>query len=194
MFNFPIYLQYQSKAPTFINFVQATANAMLFQNIDFTTDYLNIKTASTAGLDNWGIILNQPRVVYSGLAYAGVFGFDDGVIPSNTDDYPQNFNHGTFYNPAYAPTTSLTDTQYRALLLLLYRKYTTNNSLADLNSIIQEYALFNGAEGVPYVTSSYNMEITYTFNYTLQPYEINLFLNTDCLAVPAGVTRNVIVS
>lgn len=194
MSNFPMYLQYQNIAPKFNYLVQATANAMLFKDIDFTNDYLNIKTASTAGLDNWGIILNQPRVVHSGLAYDGVFGFDTGVIPQNTSDYPQNFNYGTFYNVDYAPTTSLTDTQYRALLLLLYSKYTTNNSLASLNSIIQQYALFNNAAGIPYVTSSYDMEITYTFNYPLEPYEINLFLNTDCLSVPAGVHKNIIIN
>ena len=193
MYNYPVYLQYQNTAPKFVNFVQQTANAMLFKDVNFTNDYLNIKTASTAGLDNWGIILNQPRIIYSGLAYSKVFGFANGIKPTNTDDYPQNFNHGNFFNKKYKPTIELSNTQYRSLLLLLYRKYTTNNSLAELNSIIQEYATFQGATILPYVTNSHTMEITYTFPNPLEPYEINLFLNTDCLAVPACVRKNIIL-
>lgn len=193
MLNYPIYLQYQNTALKFVNFVQATANAMLFKDVDFTNDYLDIKTASTAGLDNWGIILNQPRVIFSGLAYSKVFGFANGVKPTDTEGYPQNFGHGNFFNKSYQPTISLNDTQYRALLLLIYRKYTTNNSLADLNNIIQEYATFQGSVGIPYVTTTNQMEITYTFPYALEPYEINLFKNTDCLAVPACVRKNIIL-
>lgn len=194
MNNYPIYIQY-SNSPNLINFTESLSTSLEFLEKDFANDYLNIKTATVAGLDNWGIILNQSRIVNSGLAYPGVFGFANGIKPNNTEDYPQNFNHGNFYNPAYQPSIILNDTEYRALLLLLYRKYTTNNSLNDLNNIIQEYALFQGIleNKLPFVTSSYNMEITYTFPYIPEPYEINFFLNTDCLAVPAGVIANIII-
>lgn len=193
MYNFPIYLQF-TNSPVLKNFTNLTANSLLFKEQDFPANYLSIKTANTKGLDNWGIILNQSRTVFTGEPYAGVFGFDDGTIPTNTDDYPQNFNHGTFYNPAYAPTKDLTNDEYRALLLLLYQKYTTNNSLASLNKIIKEYALNRAAAGIPYVISYYSMNIAYVFPYTPEAYELNLFLNTDLLPVPLGVNVNIIVS
>lgn len=191
---FPIYLQYQN-SPKLINLVNKSANAMLFQNINFTNDYLDILTASTSGLDNWGIILNQPRGVISGNSYDNVFGFDDGIIPTDTVTYPQNFYHSNFYNINYSPTISLNNTQYRALLLLIYRSYTTNNSIYDMNNIIQQYATLTSASGVPVVYSNYNMEITYQFNYTLQNYERFLFQNPrggTILPQPVGVAINYI--
>jgi Protein of unknown function (DUF2612) len=191
MFEPYIYRQY-SNSPKLISLVQKTANAMLFKNIDFTVDYLDIRTANTDGLNNWGIILNQPRVVRSGLAYDGVFGFDDGAPPSDTTTYPQNFYHSNFFNISYSPTQELTNSQYRALLLLKYRKYTTNNSLKDLNDIIIEYADISGGGGIPYVFSTYDMNITYKFNYVPLPYETYLFKDTPILPKPAGVNLNLI--
>lgn len=191
MFEPFIYRQY-ANSPKLISLTQKTANAMLFKDIDFPVDYLSIRTANTAGLDNWGIILNQPRTVRSGLAYDGVFGFANGVTPTDTVTYPQNFYRSNFYNASYSPTTTLTNTQYRALLLLLYRKYTTNNSLKDLNEIIIEYADISGASGIPYVFSTYDMSITYKFNYVPLPYETHLFKNTPLLPKPAGVNLNLI--
>lgn len=188
---FPIYLQYQN-SPKLINLSEKISNSLLFKNWNFPDDYLNIKTANTAGLDNWGKILNQPRTVNSGLAYPKVFGFDDGIKPQNTDDYPQNFYDSNFYNPNFPQTQELNDTQYRALLLLLYRKYTTNNSIYELNGIIREYAVFNESPGIPVVFSGYDMSITYKFDYVLQPYEYNLFKRTDCLSVPVGVKLKLI--
>lgn len=183
---FPIYLQYQN-SPKLISLVNKTANALLFKDINFTNDYLNIRTASSEGLDNWGIILNQPRIVYSGEAYDNVFGFNNGFIPLNTTDYPQNFYYSNFFNIVYSPTIAINDDQYRALLLLIYRKYTTNNSIYDLNNIIQEYSEMMGASGVPYVKSNYDMSITYKFNYYLLPYEAYMFNRYNILPKPAGV-------
>lgn len=188
---FPIYLQY-ANSPKLISLVNKTANALLFKDIDFTTDYLSIKTASTAGLDNWGIILNQSRTVFSGVVYDGVFGFDDGVVPTDTTTYPQNFFNSNFFNINYSETIDLDNDQYRSLLLLLYRKYTTNNSILDLNNIIQEYSENMGASGIPYVYSTYDMNIYYKFNYILESYEYYLFNFKNVLPKPAGVQFNLV--
>lgn len=191
MFEPIIYRQYDN-SPKLISLAQKTANAMLFKNIDFPVDYLNIRTANTAGLDNWGVILNQTRNVRSGLAYDGVFGFANGVTPTDTVTYPQNFYRSNFFNVSYSPVLELNNTQYRALLLLKYLKYTTNNSLKELNDIIREYADISGGSGIPYVFSTYDMNITYKFNYTPLPYETFLFKNTPLLPKPAGVNLNLI--
>jgi hypothetical protein len=188
MVNFPVYIQY-SNSPNLKSLVNLTANSLLFTE-DISANYLSILNANTNGLDNWGIILNQSRVVSYGAVYPKVWGFFNGVPVTDTTSYPQNFYNANFYNPTYDVTISLTDTSYRALLLLLYRKYTSNLSLADLNSIIQQYATITGASGVPNVISTYNMQITYQFNYTPLPYELKLFYDTDLLPVPMGVKLN----
>ncbi len=191
MSSFPIYLQY-ANSPKLKDLVNKTANSLLFKDIDFVTDYLDIKTASTAGLNNWGIILNQPRNVISGTIYDGVFGFDTGVIPTNTTDYPQNFYNSNFFNINYTPTIDLDNNEYRALLLMIYRSKITNNSIYIMNDIIKEYAINTGGSGIPVVYSNYDMSITYDFNYILQTYERYLFNNPNTgatvLPKPAGVS------
>lgn len=187
---FPIYLQY-ANSPNLISLVTKTANSLLFKNINFTDDYLSILTATTEGLNNWGIILNQNRTVFSGEMYDSVFGFDTGEIPTDTITYPQNFYDSNFFNINFSLTIDLTDTQYRALLILLYRKYTTNNSIFELNNIIQQYSTLIGASGTPNVYSNYDMSITYEFNYTLQLYEDYLFNNLNILPKPVGVAINI---
>jgi hypothetical protein len=163
--------------------------------MQFASNFLNIITSNTDGLDNWGIILNQSRVVKSGEAYDGVFGFDTGVTSADDKEYPQNFDHGNFYNSIYAPEIGLTDEQYRSLLYLLYRKYTTNNSLFNLNQIIQSYEKVGRVvpRGVPFVKSEAPLEITYYFPYQLENYEIELFSNTETLPRSAGYKVNLIL-
>ena len=187
------YVQYNSDKLKLLS--DGITNELVFDDMAFADMYLNILTAETQGLDNWGIILNQSRNVKSGEAYAGVFGFNTGTIPPDTNAYPQNFGHGTFYNEIYAPTLNLNDTQYRGLLYLLYRKYTTNNSLFDLNEIIQSYEKVGRItpRGIPFVKSDYPLEITYNFPYVVDLYEIQLFRKTECLARPAGYTINLII-
>jgi len=189
MVNFPVYIQY-SNSPNLKSLVNLTANSLLFTE-DISANYLSIQTASTEGLNNWGIILNQSRVVSYGEVYPKVWGFFNGVPVTDTTTYPQNFYNANFYNRTYDVTISLNDTQYRALLLLLYRKYTSNFSMSDLNSMIQQYATITGASGVPNVISTYNMQITYQFNYTPLPYEQKLFYSSNFLPRPLGVALNI---
>lgn len=192
MLEFPIYYQYKNSSKLSA-LTQKFANGRLF-TIDFTNDYLNIETASTEGLNNWGIILNQKRNVVSGLPYDRVLGFDDGEVITDETSYPQNLYFSNFFNENYSPTIDLDNDRYRALLLLLYGKYTTNHSIYELNSIIRRYSSLMGASGVPVVYSTYNMNIYYKFNYVPQPYEEFLFRNTNVLPAPTGVTVNLIFS
>ncbi len=185
MFDFPMYAQYKN-SPTFINLVQKFSNALLFKDVDWINDYLSIETATTEGLDNWGIILNQSRIVNSGGIYDGVFGMFNGDIITDDTSYPQNFFNSNFYNINYAPTIALNNTQYSALLMLIYNKYTTNNSLSELNTIMELYKERIGSIGQAVVFETYPMGITYRFDYIPAPYEIHLF-NNGILPKPAGV-------
>lgn len=185
MFDFPMYAQYKN-SPTFINLVQKFSNALLFKDVDWIEDYLSIGDATTEGLDNWGIILNQSRIVNSGGIYDGVFGMFNGDIITDDTSYPQNFFHSNFYSTNYSPTIALNNTQYSALLMLIYDKYTTNNSLSELNNIMELYKERIGAVGKAVVFETYPMSITYRFNYLPAPYELHLF-NNGMLPKPAGV-------
>lgn len=183
---FPIYLQYQN-SPKLQSLVQKSANALLFKDFDFSEQYLNIQTANTDGLNSWGIILNQSRTVRSGLAYDGVFGFDDGEIITDTTSYPQNFYDSNFFNEEYSPSIDLTNDQYRALLLLIYRSKIINNSLKQINDVIRKYSNMMGKTEIPVVYSTYDMNIVYKFNYVLIPYEAYLFTHNNILPNPCGV-------
>lgn len=184
-----IYVQYQNsqKLKQLCELTAAAVGYTDLQREDFIVDYLSIDTANTAGLDNWGRILGQSRVVPIGDDLSGVFGFDDGDIPVS-DQYPQNFDNGTFYTPTTATTISLDNEQYRKLLKLIYRKYNTNNTLAQLNEIIQAYS---GTRGESYVIESGTMEITYYFGYVLEDWETYLFYNTPLLPRPSGVSLDI---
>jgi len=189
--DFPIYLQYQN-SPKLKQLCNSFSNALLFKDFNFAEDYLNIKTAKTEGLNIWGIILGQPRRVKSGLSYDNVFGFKNSDTITDTKSYPQNFYYSNFFNPVYSPTIDLTDDQYRALLLLIYRSKNTNNSIYDMNRIIQQYSSMMGASGIPAVYVSAQMEITYKFNYFLEAYESYLFTHSTVLPCPAGVKLTIL--
>ena len=186
-----IYNQYNN-SPTLIAYCQNIQNSIAFSDTDvqqFCSNYLNISTANTDGLNVWGIILGQSRILQSGGQYLDVFGFDDGVIPP-ANNYPQNFDWGSFYSGQGAGTVELNDNAYRSLLQLLYSKYASNNTLASLNQIIQNYS---AGRGQAYVLETGKMAITYYFDYPLLPYEINLFANTQCLPKPSGVSLSIVI-
>ena len=178
-----IYNQYNN-SKNLINFCANMQAAIAFDDTDVAqaiSDYLSIATASTDGLNAWGIILGQSRVVQSGDNYTAVFGFDNGTPPSK-GRYPQNFNNGSFFSGNAGGTVNLNDTAYRALLQLLYFKYANNCSIGALNQIIQAYSI---GRGESYVLDG-KMAVTYYFEYTLTLWEINLFTNTSCLPHPSG--------
>lgn len=187
-----IYLQY-SNSPTLIKYCDELQYALTVVTdadvTQFASDWLSIATATSAGLDNWGLILGQNRIVASGDEYGFNFGFNN--TPVSPLFSPQNFNNGGF-DPGAGGYTTLSDTAYRALLQLLYSKYATDNSLASLNNIIQTYAVQTNVPGRTkqsvYVQEG-TMTITYNFlqSFALQQYELNLFRNTNVLAKPSGV-------
>ena len=186
-----IYNQYNN-SPTLIAYCQNIQNAIAFSDTDvqqFCSNYLNISTANTDGLNAWGTILGQSRILQSGGQYLDVFGFNNGTPPIG-NNYPQNFNNGSFFSGKGAGTVSLTDTSYRALLQLFYSKNSTSNTLASLNKIIQNYS---AGRGQAYVLETGKMAITYYFDYPLLPYEINLFANTQCLPKPSGVSLSIVI-
>lgn len=158
---------------------------------DFLKDYFDIDTCGTDGLNNWGKILNLSRVVSISVATDGVFGFDEDNYPIDENEYPQNFDNGFFYNPAYENNPvqySLSDYEFRAALKFRYAALTTNLSMQSINRIMNNLLIQLNSTYKCVVIQTAVMQLTYKFNFDLLSWQKALFSNRAILPVPAGVT------
>lgn len=153
----------------------------------FYTDFFDLRTCTTQGLDNWGRILNQSRNIYFYNYNENIFGFDTGIPADPLDTgYPQNFGHGNFFS-FDANGLTLTDDQYRILLQFKYFSYTLDCSIgACVNAV--NYYVRNYHPGETCQLIDGNMHFTYHFSYTLEPWEITMFRDNKVLPSPAGIT------
>lgn len=186
----------------YVQFANATKLNQLLDNLyplltidpaTFLLTYFDIRTCGTNGLDNWGRILNFPRVIQVNDATDGVFGFGKPnyyPLPTPTA-YPQNFNNGRFYNPDYEGDTTnpyiLNDFQYRIVLLFRYRTITSNMSMYSINHILNQLVISLDSDYKVLAVQTGTMEITYKFNFPLQAWQRAIFKNRNLLPVPAGV-------
>lgn len=160
--------------------------------LEFLQDYFDIDTCDTNGLDNWGRILDFSRVISIQTATNGVFGFgvqSDYPIPE--DGYPQNFNNGFFYNPAYEDATiqyTMNDYEYRIALKFRYAALTSNLSMKSINKIMNDLLTGLNSSYKCLVSQTASMQLTYKFNFILPQWQKTLFSNRGILPVPAGVT------
>lgn len=141
-------------------------------------DYVwNVETAQGFGLDVWGRIVNVSRElrVTDNPLY---FGFSQ-----QTGAYP--FNEQPFY---VGETTSsvyrLGDDAYRRLILTKALANISATSAPSLNRLLQN--LFPG-RGRCYVNDLGNMQMRYTFEFYLEPWEIAVLTQSGALPRPAGV-------
>jgi len=160
--------------------------------LEFLQDYFDIDTCDADGLDNWGRILELPRVITINTATDGVFGFgvqDDYPIPD--DGYPQNLNNGFFYNSEYEDNTvqyTMLDYEYRIALKFRYSSLTSNLSMRSINKIMNDLLTQLDPNHKCTVNQTDIMTLTYKFNFILTPWQKSLFSNRSILPVPAGVT------
>lgn len=160
--------------------------------LEFWRDYFDIDICKSDGLDNWGRILNFSRVISINIASDGVFGFgNEGDYPIPEDGYPQNFDNGFFYNPAYEDTPTqytLDDYKYRLTLKFRYAALTTNLSMQSINRIMNDLLTQLNSAYKCVVIQTARMQLTYKFNFTLESWQKTIFNNRNILPVPAGVT------
>ncbi len=156
----------------------------------FCNDYLNISSATTDGLDNWGRILNFGRSVEI-LDYKGIFGLlNEGLTPpTNTNDYPQNFGFGTFFNEQAAKNNriNLDDNTYRFALRFIYLKTLSDGSTNIINRCFELY--FQNRDVLAFVKVTAVNTYEYTFYGTLTQGEKFMFgtaNNYKLLATPMG--------
>lgn len=137
----------------------------------------NVNTAVGFGLDVWGRIVNVGRDLTVPNAEQKLFGFEEG------NDEP--FDQGTFYNGG--PTTvtyTLDDTAYRQLILVKALSNISECSAPSINQQLQN--LFPG-RGRCYVNDFRDMTMRFTFEFSLESYELAILLQSNAITRPAAV-------
>lgn len=138
----------------------------------------NVDTAQGFGLDIWGEIVGIGRdlTIPSDPLY---FGFSE----ASPGSYP--FGQQPFYaGPGQTQTYRLTDDAYRNLILV---KALANISATDSRSINQLLQNLFAGRGRCYVNDLGGMQIRYTFEFQLTPYEIAIITQSGAVPRPAGV-------
>lgn len=138
----------------------------------------DIDTAVGYGLDVWGRIVGVDRVLAVPVT-PKFFGFWDGVgnyAPFNNGP----FNSGGSFTQNYV----LSDAAYRTLILIKAAANISDCSASSINSLMT--ALF-GHRGRTYVSDLGSMQMSYNFEFYLQPFELTLLQTAGALPRPTGV-------
>lgn len=180
--NSPIMLQLMQDMNTFIDPKVDLDN--------FFDAVWNIQTASGHGLDVWGRIVGVNRVVKIIEASPVWFGFAEAAdIPLTA---PQPFGQAPFYPGAIAVASSnysLSDPAYRQLIMVKALSNITDCSIPAINQILRN--LF-GQLGDAYCTDMGGMEMTYTFNFAIDPVSYAIITQSGAMPRPSGVHATVI--
>lgn len=149
----------------------------------FYNNVWNIHTAVGFGLDSWGKIVGVSR--YIKVTTGSYLGFKTGASPETS----QPFGQASFYTGAAATSTyALSDDAYRTLILTKALANIVMTTSPAINQVLQ--ALFAG-RGRCYVSDQGNMQMRYTFEFYLQPYEQAIMQNGGVLPRPAGVSATI---
>ena len=154
------------------------------ENLDnFFDMVMNVDTAEGYGLNCWGTIVGAPRTIpVTGVVSAPTFGFNE---PGN--DWV-GFNQAPFtQGQGLANNVTLTDEQYRPLILAKAATNIWDGSIPGLNSILLAY--FSG-RGTPYVQDGLDMGVTYVFPFSLTPLDIGILQSTEVFPQMTGIVVN----
>jgi hypothetical protein len=148
-------------------------------NIDaFYNLVWDVQTAEGYGLQVWGRIVGVSNVLT--VPGGKNLGFEEaGTVSADP------FGQSAFYSGT--PTTSnytLSDTAFRALILIKALSNISNCSISTYNTILMQ--LFPN-RGNAYVTDTGNMNARLTFEFVLQPFEIAILKQSGAFSAPTGV-------
>lgn len=144
----------------------------------------NVDTAQGFGLNIWGRIVNISRELQIPPDQL-FFGFNE-ALPGSYPFDEQPFYSGT---PGATNTYSLGDEAYRKLILT---KALANISATNAPSINQLLQNLFADRGRCYVNDLGNMQMRYTFEFLLTPYEFAIMTQSGALPRPAGVGATLI--
>lgn len=144
----------------------------------------NIDTCNSAGLDNWGRIVNVSRYLQVD-PQDSYFGFGEAASA-------QPFNQAPFWNGPPATTTyRLSDPAYRKLIMLKAMSNISNCSIPTLNKMLM---YIYGDAGRCYVQDTGNMAIRIVFEFAVKPVDVAIIFRSGAIARPSGVNINMIMS
>lgn len=158
-------------------------NADIDPSTNFQDFYTNIWDPTTAmgyGLDIWGRIVGVSRIIKLTEPIGLVFGFRESFGC-------QPFGQAPFYSPYSAATLTLTDTQFRELIMVKAALNISGCSASDINNALK--SIF-GYAGKCYVHTSGVMEMHYTFEFELTNDQTSILKYSGVFPAPSGVSVN----
>lgn len=141
----------------------------------------NIDTAVGRGLDIWGKIvgLENGRLLKIPSAELNL-GFKEAGNASSTP-----FGSGVFYSGSTVTENYyLSDDAFRTLILVKAMANISDGSIPSYNQLLQN--LFKG-RGRCYVNDLGNMQMRYTFEFYLEPFEVAILTQSGVMPRPTGV-------
>ena len=148
----------------------------------FYNNIWNIDTAQGAGLDVLGRIVGVSRVITIPAGTTN-FGFYDGV-----GDYLP-FGQAPFYAGATTQNYPLSDAAFRTLILIKAAANIAATNSQTLNQLLS--SLFAG-RGRAYVNDLGHMQMRFTFEFYLQPYELVILTAGGVIPRSTGVQATLI--
>lgn len=175
-----------SNSPTLVQLIN-NMDEYINPETDFDAFYdfcWNVDTAKGFGLDNWGKIVNVSRLLTIPGA-ATYLGFDEAFTAPTSATGPQPWGQAPFYNgTADTETYTLSDDAYRTLILVKALANISNCTAPSLNQLLQN--LFSG-RGRCYVGDLGNMQMSFVFEFYLQPFEMAIMTQSGAIPRPAAV-------
>lgn len=152
----------------------------------FYKNIWDIDSAVGKGLDIWGKIvgLETGRILKIPSSELDL-GFNEAGTVSAVP-----FGSGAFYSGSpVSQNYSLGDDAFRTLILVKALANITDGSIPSYNKLLQ--SLFAG-RGRCYVNDLGNMQMRYTFEFYLQPFEMAIMTQSGALPRPTGVLASIV--
>lgn len=161
-------------------YLSPDADIDAFYNVIF-----NVDTAQGKGLDIWGRIVGLENGRYVQVPASAIFGFHVEPPPPSGEPWSP-FGQGTFQSMGAGQTQTyeLQDNAFRVLILAKAMTNIVATTSQAINRVLQN--LFPG-RGNCYVNDLGKMQMRYTFEFPLQPWELSVLLSGVALPRPAGV-------
>ena len=157
--------------------------------LNFYNNIWNVATAVGNGLDIWGKIVGVSRYLNTNTS-GTYFGFEEALSGSIGS---QPFNQAPFYlGTTSTATYTLSDEQYRRLILVKAAFNISNNTVPSINKLLAiEFGTptLGGNEpyGQAWVIDNLNMSLTYYLQFIPNEAQIAIITNSGVFPRPAGV-------
>ena len=155
---------------------------------NFYNNIWNVATAVGNGLNIWGQIVGVSRYLNTN-ASGTYFGFEEALSGSTGS---QPFNQAPFYvGNTSTSTYTLSDEQYRRLILVKAAFNISNNTVPSINELLRvEFGTptpgGNDPYGQAWIIDNLNMTLTYYLKFKPNAAQIAIITNSGVFPRPAG--------